>query len=157
MPISIDFTSLSVATYEYNSAGGFVTSQVYLDGTLPAAVVLNYSQPDPDWQLIVLELPAALLTANNSLLYGVAAVVYCPDGSRGEVDFVSFGSNDEGFPRIAVDGPVAGGWGWWVGPGWWVGSGAPEPLGPAGACKVPVARQAGSRESPGKMRAYVVT
>lgn len=109
MPIDIDITSLSVATYEYNSAGGFVTGQVYLDGTLPAAVVLNYSQPDPDWQLIVLELPAALLTANNSLLYAVAAVVYCPDGSRGEVDFVSFGSNDEGFPRVAVDGPVAGG------------------------------------------------
>ncbi len=109
LPSMLNVSRLAVVTYGYDMSGGSVISEVFLDGSFPAASVLGSTVlPGGAWRAVVVALPAAVLNSPSSALFGVAVVVACDDGLRGVTDFVSLGSNTAGYPTSAVDGPAAG-------------------------------------------------
>ncbi len=109
LPVDLDALRLSIATYVYNASGGFLLSQVYVNGSAPAATVIGNSVVSGGlWRLVTVELPTSLLNASDAGLYAVGAIITCDAGGLGETDFVAFGYNVDAYPFTAVDGPLAG-------------------------------------------------
>jgi hypothetical protein len=109
LPAMLDLDQVALATYTFTDAGGEQTARANLDGSSPAATILdNNVSADGIWRTVVVQLPVEQPAGGR---YGAALVWLCADGTSGVTDFVIYGEpNSNPQASVAIDGLAKGGW-----------------------------------------------